>query len=47
MHYEWNHNMMDIELCDNGKSQLEIDESKVINMNKETRLIFFIHHRAQ
>ncbi len=47
MHYELNHNMKGIESFDNGKSQLELDESKVIKLNKETWWMFCIYDRAQ
>ena len=41
MHKILNENKLGIELCENGKSYSEIDESKVINYNSETMLPYF------
>lgn len=39
--------MIGIEPCDNGASQLEINESKVININNEISWMFGICYRVQ
>ena len=46
MHKIWNENKLGIEPCKNGKSYCEIDESKIINYNNETRWMFGIYDRG-
>ena len=46
MHNEWVNNLMAKEPCINGKSQIEIDESKVINIDNQTRWMFGICDRG-
>jgi hypothetical protein len=46
MHNEWSSNLMATEPCINGKSQVEIDESKAINIEHQTRWMFGIWDRG-
>ena len=46
MHKIWKENKLGIEPYKNGKSYCEIDESKIINYNNETRSIFGIYDRG-
>ena len=46
MHNEWVNNLMAKEPCINGKSQIEIDESKVINIDNQKRWMFGICDRG-
>ena len=46
MHKSWNENKLGIEPCINGKCYCEIDESKIINYNNETRWMFGIYDRG-
>ena len=39
----WNQKKMGLEPTDRGKSYCEIDESKIINYNNETRWLFGIY----
>ena len=46
MHKSWGENKLGIEPCENDKSYCEIDDSKVINYNNETRWMFGIYDRG-
>ena len=46
MHKNWEANQLGTEPCKNGKSYCEIDESKIINYNNETRWMFGIYDRG-
>ena len=46
MHNEWNQTQLGTEPCNNGKCYCEIDESKIINYNNETRWMFGIYGRG-
>jgi hypothetical protein len=46
MDNEWSSNLMATEPYINGKSQVEIDESKVINIDHQTRWMFGIYDRG-
>ena len=46
MHKKWEEKQLGIEPCTNGKSYCEIDESKIINYNNETRWMFGIYDRG-
>ena len=46
MHKTWAENKLGIEPGPNGKSYCEIDESKIINYNNETRWMFGIYDRG-
>ena len=46
MHNEWNQTQLGTEPCNNGKCYCEIDESKIINYNNETRWMFGIYDRG-
>ena len=46
MHNEWSSNLMETVSCINGKSQVDIDELKVINIDHQTRWMFGIYDRG-
>ena len=46
MHKMWNNKKLGFEPTDFGKSYFEIDESKIINYNNETRWMFGIYDRG-
>ena len=46
MHKMWNNKKLGFEPTDLGKSYCEIDESKIINYNNETRWMFGIYDRG-
>ena len=46
MQKTWKETMLGMEPCQNGKSYCEIDESKIINYNNETRWMFGIYDRG-
>ena len=46
MHKKWEEKQLGTEPCSNGKSYCEIDESKIINYNNETRWMFGIYDRG-
>ena len=46
MHKKWEEIKLGTEPCHNGKTYCEIDESKIINYNNETRWMFGIYDRG-
>ena len=46
MHNEWNQTQLGTEPCNDGKCYCEIDESKIINYNNETRWMLGIYDRG-
>lgn len=46
MHKLWNEKQLGTEPCINGKSYCEIDESKIINYNNQTRWMLGIYDRG-
>ena len=46
MHKKWNENQLETEPWKNGKRYCEVDESKIINYNNETRWMFGIYDRG-
>ena len=46
IHNDWASNLISTEPCINGKSQVKIDESKVINIINQTRWMFGIFDRG-
>ena len=46
MHKNWENNPLGVEPCINGKSYCEIDESKIINYENQTRWMFGIYDRG-
>ena len=46
MHKTWKDNLLGMEPCENGKSYVETDESKIVSYNGEVRWMFGLYNRG-